>query len=191
MRKFLTVAVILALCSGVAMAHHVGAYADDHGLDCTLNVPAGFPTPNNFYLIHKQNPGGQGSQFKVGDAGLTAGGFIRSGQSSPYLTLGNWFGESGFADITITYGGCVIGDTVVGTLVYFYGFGTQTCNTKLEVLPSPTKGGVYFVTCDFFQVPGSGGRAFAGAGADDCPEGCNEPLATSETTWGSIKALYR
>jgi hypothetical protein len=66
----------------------------------------------------------------------------------------------------------------------------------MEVVPHPGSeipGSVITVDCATpcgNIEPATGGRAFGGPDSAACG-GCQVPLATSEKTWGSIKALYR
>jgi hypothetical protein len=178
----------LTLCAGAAMADHIGVYSDADGNSCALLTLVPFPSTNAFYVIHKFNPGSTASQFKIQDTT----GLLHASASSPFLSIGDFY-----TDMSLAYGGCLQGQVLLGTL-NFYLLGPQpTCSQNLEVIPapgSPVPGAIAIVDCNLPSgnlKTATGGRAFAGPGSDQCPAGCNEPLATSEATWGSIKALYR
>jgi hypothetical protein len=189
MKKLLTITVALTLCAGAAFADHIGIYADAGGTSCALTNLVVPPGNNALYVIHKFNGGSTASQFKVNDLST----LFATSQVTPYLSIGTWN-----TDLSLAYGGCVIGDHVLVTLNFLW-FGTAlTCQNTLEIVPAPTSpipGAVALVDCA--QPSGNlesatGGRAYVGAGSDNCvdPTGC-DPSPVAETTWGGIKALYR
>lgn len=188
MKKVLLMTLALTMCAGAAMADHLGIYADQGGVSCALTTLVPPPGNNALYIVHKFNAGATASQFKVTDASS----LFPTTQTTPYLALGAWN-----SDQSLAYGGCVVGDHVIMTLNFLW-FGTPvTCANTMEVTPAPTSpvpGAIAIVDCG--QPSGSletatGGRAYVGPGSNNCPGGCNEPSATSSTTWGGIKALYR
>lgn len=189
MKKILMMTLALTVCASGAMADHVGLYSDPAGVDCTLNTLAPAPGNNAVYIVHKFNAGATAVQFRTIDA---SGLFFASAVfPAAFLTLGTWN-----QDLSVAYGGCLIGDIAVGTLNFFW-FGTPIagCNNTLELAAAPTSpipGEIAKVECDFETVtPMTGGKLWIGSGADECVGGSCDPLATQENTWGGIKALYR
>lgn len=189
MKKVLLMTLALTMCAGVAMADHLGIYSDQGGVSCALTTLVTPPGNNALYIVHKFNAGSTASQFKVMDTST----LFPTTQMTPYLAIGTWN-----TDQSLAYGGCVVGDHVIMTLNFlFFGFPVPTCANTLEIVPAPTSpigGAIALVDC---AVPSgnletaTGGRAYVGPGSNNCPGGCNEPSATSQTTWGGIKALYR
>jgi hypothetical protein len=187
MKKVLLMTLaMLMVCSSIALADHIGVYEDQLGTDCVKTSFAAFPNPNSMYIVHKFNPGSTASQFKVNDTT----GFIASSQTTPYLSIGTWN-----VDLSLAYGGCVVGDHVLMTLNFFVIAPPASCSAQLAIVPapgSPIPGSVALVDC---AVP-SGNLKPASAGSmyflDNCidPSACN-PTATSSKTWGGVKALYR
>lgn len=186
MKKVLLMTLALMVCAMPALADHIGTYADVAGTSCVMTQFAPFPTPNNMYIVHKFNPGSTASQFKVNDTT----GFIASSQVTPYLSIGTWN-----VDLSLAYGGCVVGDHLLMTLSFFVVTPPATCGGTLDIVPAPTSpvpGAVALVDC---ATPSgnlktaTGGRMFFVAGCID-PSACN-PTGTLNTTWGGIKALYR
>ena len=111
MKKILSMTLaMLMICASVALADHIGVYEDQGGTNCVKTTFAPFPTPNNMYIVHKFNPGSTASQFKVNDTT----GFIAQAQTTPYLSIGTWN-----TDLSLAYGGCVVGDHVLMTLAFF------------------------------------------------------------------------
>jgi hypothetical protein len=187
MRKILTIALALTLCSSAAMAAKVGVYSDANGSSCSLN-PAAFQLIN-VYVTQSLNAESRGAKFKINDLlGLQPTGQV---VTTGFLSIGTWY-----AGIEIATPSCVIGDFVLGSLGYFHQMEVMNCARTIEVVPHPLSeipGEVITADC---TLPFSGfhaaqaGRAFGGPDAQACG-GCDQPLATSEKTWGSIKALYR
>jgi len=186
MKKVLLMTLALMVYASVVLADHIGVYEDQGGTNCVKTQFAAFPTPNPVYIVHKFNPGATAAQFKVNDTS----GFIAASQVTPYLMLGTWN-----VDVSLAYGGCVVGDHVLMTLNFYVLAAPTSCAPGLEIVPAPTSpvpGSIALVDC---AVPSgnlktaTGGRMAFFAGCID-PLACN-PTAAVSTTWGGIKALYR
>jgi hypothetical protein len=187
MKKVLLMTLALMMVASVALADHIGVYADQAGTDCDLNTLSFPPTNNTLYIVHKFNAGSTASQFKVTDTS----GLFATTQTTPYLSIGTWN-----TDLSLAYGGCVIGDHVLMTLNFlFFGSPAPTCANTLEIGPAPTSpipGSVALVDCATPSgnlEPVTAGRAYVTGGCID-PANCN-PTGTASKTWGGIKALYR
>ena len=184
MKNALLLSGFLMVCSSAVQADHVGIYADLSGSSCALTNLQPPPANNPLYIIHRFNGNGtSASQFKVNDAS----GLFAASQQTTFLTLGTWN-----TDLSVAYGGCLVGDIAVMTLNFLW-FGTPItgCNNTLTVVAAPTSpipGEVATVECDFATLtPATGGRAHVGSTASQC---CIL-TATEENTWGGIKALYQ
>jgi hypothetical protein len=172
------------MCAGAAMADHIGIYSDAAGANCALTNLVTPPGNNALYIVHKFNAGSTASQFKVNDASS----LFATTQVTPYLALGSYS-----TDLSLAYGGCVIGDHLLMTLNYLWFGAPTTCANTLDVVPAPTSpipGAIALVDC---ATPANvetvtGGRGYVAGGCVG-PSGC-DPTATSSTTWGGIKALY-
>ncbi len=186
MKKVLLMTLALMVCAGAAMADQIGVFADQGGLDCIAG-PLVSGNVNSFYLIHKFNAdGATAAQFKVNDTT----GLFAANQLTPFLAIGTWN-----TDLSLAYGGCLIGDVALMTLNFFwFGNALLTCSATLEVAPAPTSpapGEIALVECDFQTVTtATGGRLTVRTDDTDggCP-GC--VVAAQTTTWGGVKALYR
>ena len=187
MRKILTIALALTLCSGVAMAAGIGAYSDQTGTSCSFN-PGPFALVT-LYLV-QDVPGATASKFMISDlSGMTATG---SGVTPGFLSIGAF--NTG---IEIAYPVCQNTKVVIGTLGYFHQMETMSCARTVQVVAHPgsqVAGEVIYVDCNLpfgnIQVT-QGGRAWGGTDSEACG-GCFEPtVPTNEATWGGIKALYR
>ena len=188
MKRLITVLFLVSAFAPSAWAHDISTYADQSATECALTSLVTPPGINSVYIVHKFNPGSAASQFKVDD---TSGLFATS-QTTPYLSLGTWN-----TDLSLAYGGCVVGAHVVMTLNFIW-FGTPfTCANYLETVAAPTSaipGVIAVVDCALPSgnlLPASGGKLFFGPNARDCPEiNCGfNPV--SESTWGGVKVLYR
>ncbi len=184
MKNAVLISGFLVLCSSAVQADHVSIYADQLGGSCGLTNLQPPPANNPLYIIHKFNGNGtSASQFKVNDLS----GLFAASQTTTFLVLGTWN-----TDLSVSYGGCVVGDINVMTLNFLW-FGTPIsgCNNTLTVVAAPTSpipGEVATVECDFATLtPATGGRANVGSTANEC---CID-IATEENTWGGIKALYQ
>ena len=188
MKPLIAFALLVSLSSSIAKADHISVFADQVGTQCTLTNPVVPPGSNNFYIVHQFNEGSTASQFKVADT--TGLFFIQF--TTPYLMLGVWND-----DLSLAYGGCVVGQHVLGTLSFLW-FGTPIptgCTNTLEVVPAPLSaipGQIALVDCALPSgnlEAASGGRAFFSVNPE-CGPDCMK-LAVEETTWGGVKALYR
>jgi len=187
MKKVLMMALALTMCASAASADHIGVYGDNAGGACWLTGLVAPPGSNNFYVIHKFNVGSTASQFRVNDTS----GLFATTQIFPagYLTIGTWN-----TDLSIAYGGCVIGDHVVATLSFLWFGAPVNCGQTLAIVPAPTTpipGEVALVDCA--QPSGNLETATAGTGylLPGCVTGSCDPTAAQTSTWGQIKSLYR
>ena len=188
MRKILTIALALTMCSGAAMADKIGIYADAGGTNCSFN-PAAFALVT-LYIVHDAEGGGKVSKFMISDlSGMTPTG---SSVQAPFLAIGTYA-----AGIEIAYPECQNGKVVIGTLGYFHQAEVMNCSRTVQVVPHPgsqVPGEVIVVDCNlpFGNIEvAQGGRAWGGTDPVACGD-CFEPtVPTNESTWGGIKALYR
>jgi hypothetical protein len=183
MKKMLLVVSLLMIATA-ASADHIGVYGDLAGGQCWLSTLAAPPASNNLYVIHKFNTGSTAAQFKVED---TSGLFPTTQTYPPaYLTIGTWN-----TDLSVAYGGCVIGDHVVATLSFLWFGAPANCNQAVKVVPVPTSpisGQVALVDC---AQPSGNLETATASGARMLPSCGNCAVAAETSTWGSVKALYR
>jgi len=188
MRKILTIALALTLCSGAALADTIGAYADDQGISCALNPTAfGLLT---VYFIHDSD-GGRVAKFRVNEQ-LGLGAAIGTSVTAGFVSIGTYG-----AGIEIGYPTCRVGKTLMGSMAFFYQLQPMSCLNSAQIVAHPgseVTGEVIAVDCNtpFGNIETAvGGRAWGGEDPDPCG-GCLPPIVgTTESTWGGIKALYR
>jgi hypothetical protein len=186
MKKVLILAVAMVMCASLASAQsggHIGVYSDSPGYsDCNL-VPALY-APNNVYVVHTMLPEANTATFRIQDDWASAS-IIRGAPVINGLTLGDLF-----TGITVTYGGCQALPYLIATIPYTPIAATPECFYALEVLPSPTVGSgqIEIVLCDGSTTVFATGGKLTVNGNETCP--CLE-VATQETNWSKIKALYQ
>jgi hypothetical protein len=168
MKKVLLLMVAVLMVSSVAMADHIGVYSDASGSSCL--VGSGFQS--NVTVIHRSLLGATGSRFKIT---LPAGSAFFAFNTS-YVPVGNMQ-----TDLSLGYGDCLTGSFVIGTIVANLTSGT------ISVLPADTFVSIIYTDCTFAELPATGGNAYVAPATGNC----NEPLATEQSTWGQVKALYR
>jgi hypothetical protein len=169
MKKVLLLMVAVLMISSVAMADHIGIYSDASGTSCS--IIAGFTSGST--VIHKQTPGTTGSRWYLDASGLAGGIFAFNAN---YNTVGNYAN-----DLSIAYGQCLAGPLVLGTILM------NATGGVIVVKPAQGFTDIIVTACDFGEHPASGGQAFVGVVSTNCLE----PLATEQSTWGQVKALYR
>ncbi len=168
MKKVLLLMVAVLMISSVAMADHIGVYSDNTGASCALGAAGQFNPSAT--VIHKFTAGATGSRFKVTFPGGTA--FF--GFNTPYVPVGALN-----SDISLGYGSCLSGTIVLGTINAIYGPGTGM------VEKADLQSIILYTNCLFAELPATGGNFYV-AGTGNCGE-----VATEQSTWGSVKALYR
>jgi hypothetical protein len=193
MKHILLLALALTASADAARGDCFAIFADTPGYTCYLNTLAELPGNNTAYVIHKLNAGSTASQFKV----LDKSGLFPTTQQTPYLALGTWN-----TDLSLAYGGCVIGEHVLMTLNFlWFGEPMTGCTHTLDVVAAPTSpipGSIAVVDC---AVPfgnivvGYGGWSFyVRSDSQTCFQGCgcdDFHTPVDAATWGSVKALYR
>jgi len=168
MKKVLLLMVAVLMVSSVAMADHIGVYADGTGASCGLGAAGSFNP--NAAVIHKFTVGATGSRFKV----VFPPGTSFFGFNSPFVPVGQLN-----SDISLGYGQCLSGNIVLGTINAIYGAGVGSV-TAADLQPI-----ILYTDCSFGEYPATGGTFYVGTTGP-----CNE-VATEPSTWGQVKALYR
>jgi hypothetical protein len=168
MKKVLLLTLAVLMISNVAMADHIGYYSDCSGGSCLL--APGFSTTSA--IVHKFSYGATYSRWKV---------VLPTGSSLFSFTTQNAYPSIGVpgSDLSVAYGQCNVGSWCVGTLV------AQLANGVARVEAADGQLTVLWADCNFGEFPGTGGSAWVG-GTPDCGD-----IATEQSTWGGVKALYR
>lgn len=192
MKKALILTLALVMCSSLAFAQnggHIGIYSDAPGYtDCNLVEAPG--APNLVYVVHNTAAQANTSQFKVDNnwgafqAGENSGGnlFIAS-------TLANTIYDGG----TITYVGCKPLPHLLVTLTLIPFVPSGPCPGglagALAVVPDPVlpSGQIEVVDCDGSTV----WFATGGVLSVNDDGNCQCVVATEETSWSRIKAMYQ
>jgi hypothetical protein len=171
MKKVLLLMLAVLMVSSVAMADHIGIYTDDTGSSCILNST---PFQSQTAVIHKFSAGTTGSRFKI----ATSSPGMVFAFNTTYSTIGTYD-----SDISVGYGAtCLTGSIVVGHLLIAGGAGPAG---SMSVLTAPGQLGILYLQCNFAEKIATGGTAYVLSSGP-----CNE-VATENSTWGQVKALYR
>jgi hypothetical protein len=165
MRKLLLFVVAGLMISSAAMADNISVYSDCTGASCELAV--GFTS--TVAVVHKFTTGATGVRFK---ATLPDGSSFFSFSTS-YVPLGSLT-----SDLSVGYGQCLVGTICVGNIVAILNPGTLS-TTAADGFTT-----IIYTDCVFAEKPAFGGDAYVGT-TGQCP------LPTQQSTWGSVKALYR
>lgn len=177
-------------CTGKARQSggHIGVYSDNPGFsDCELYEV--LYATNSFYIVHVLLPEANTAQFMVVHNWDNA--VVGSVDYYGNLQLGDMY-----TGVTVTYVGCKPLPHLLARLDFIPVSPTPDC-TFVRVLPDPSlpSGQVEVVDCMSNVLHATGG--YACVNTPQCcecgqvPEHCELPVATRETTWGAIKALYR
>lgn len=181
MKKVLLLAMAVTMVASLSFAQtggHIGLYSDDVSFaECNL-VATPFALLN-VYVVH-QLTDATGSQFKLVDGGT---GLTPTGWTSAHALN---IGADPFVETAVTYdGGCPHATPIlIGTLGYFHQGSAVGCST-IQVVPAPTVNAILGLGCDNVERDATGGTLTI-----DGDLSCPCAVATEETTWGQMKALY-
>ena len=174
---FLTVALVFAASMAFAQAGSVGIFGDPAGTDC--NLPDAIPGLTPYYVVHV-NAVATASQFSAPAPACLLASYLSDTSVFP-VTIG-----SSQTGVAIGYGSCQAGNIHVLTINYFTQGLTAPC-CYYEILPDPVIASekIEVVLCDNSLVYASGG-----VGIVNSDGSCLCDVATEDSTWGQVKALY-
>ena len=183
MKKFVLTAMLLVLVVAATPAlaqEGLGLYADAAGLSCSVTDLVDGAV-KRIYVVHKNSAGASGSEFLV-DASSTTLAQFASTVPAGMLSIG-----SSDTGISIAYQECKIGSFLVLT-ISFDAFGTTAPCSYVRMLPDPNAVPPVriWADCNSLTHDFPGGVAIVN---EDVTCQCN--VAIEQTTWGTIKAMYR
>jgi hypothetical protein len=188
MKRILLLTTVMVL--GATMAFAQGGYVG------IFNSPVPGPNPLDnchlpdnvaglcsYYVIHMGTPGATATQFSAPQPACMLAVFLSDTAVYP-VTIG---GSQG--GVAIGYGACIGSPNNVLIINYFCQALTPPC-CEYPILPDPNvpSGSIEVVDCLNNLITGVGSQSGWINGDSSCP--CEEPVATEETTWGKVKALY-
>lgn len=160
---------------------YITAYADESGASCILHDDS--PGTFNVYVLHEDFIGANSWQFMVVNSNGFTASYIGETVTPPLLSFGNT--QTGIA---IAYPGCLSQDQLLVTITY-QGLGTSGQCSYIEVVAHPGYAGILTQGCAFEILPTpTRGPLLVNPDAS-CTPWCIVP--TRQTTWGSLKAMYR
>jgi hypothetical protein len=181
MKRMLLLTICALMVASVATADHIGIYSDASGQSCNLgNIAGQFST--SAAVIHKFALGATGSRFKATfPAGTSFFAF-----NSTYVTVGSLL-----TDISVGYGSCRTDCIVLGTMLAIYGAG------RLQIQAADLQVAIVFTDCSFAEHFATGGSGWVSVD-NDCTPVIQSAVAAQcgilpveQSTWGSVKSLYR
>ena len=188
MKRILLLTVAVLCVAGLASAQQDvgsidifsdGAYTSCNVVDINGIVPV--------YIVHSHaNDGAAASQWMLEIGGGVT--MVSVGSSSPFPTA---IGDP-FTGISIAYGTCQTGNTLILT-VNFFGSGTSATCSLMSIVPDPgaLSGLVEIVDCLPEPIGPNKVTIEKGGQARVNPDGtCNCTVPVQETTWGGINSLY-
>ena len=200
MKKALLLTMVLVCCASMAFAQagppgSIGLFSDDAGTTCNLDDP-GFALCKVF-VLHLNAPFVTASEWAITEPSCLGADF--AGDNSPFDV---YIGSTPFfvpgipgADPpanedsggkSVGYGECLESPILVATLTYICDGSTTPCCLQ-TVVPHGITGVLSAVDCDSNLLSAMGGSGIWNADAS-CP--CMLPVATHESTWGRIKAMF-
>jgi hypothetical protein len=185
MKRILTLSIAIMMIAGVAAADHIGIYADQAGAGACGLTPPTFAS-GSLFVVHKTTEA-TGSEFAITGLATSPAPFTGSVVLNGFLAIGDVVNG-----LSLAYGGCVAGPAIAAVQLNFFGTGNPAACNMLQIVPSPTAGGIIkAVNCSFAELPATGGKAYINPNGTctDCAEPA--PNATEESTWGKVKSLYR
>jgi hypothetical protein len=183
MKKVLILAVAIVMCASIASAQsggNIGLYSDDPGWsDCFLQEA--LYVNNYIYVVHNLLPEANTSQFMV-EHNWTA--ILGATDYVGNLNLGD-----PYTGVTITYVGCKPLPYLLCKLAFIPVAPTPPCTVQFDVVADPAlaSGQIEVVDCASAVLFATGGSLIVNGNINDCP--CE--VATEETNWSKIKALYQ
>ncbi len=185
MKKFVLTVLAVAVAASPAFAQvgDISIYSDGAGTSC--NVTDAAPGVVNLFVIHKHTIGATASQWALLLNGGSTLSHLSTAPAPGMLMLG-----TPPTDVSIAYGGCVVGDFLIANVTYF-GSGTSPACSFISFGPAPTSpvdpDQIVLIECDFETV-----SVVPTGRANINPDGtCQCDVATETRTWGGVKALYR
>ena len=187
MKKFVLTVIALTFAASPALAQFgdISGYADQAGTSCNILDAAGI---RDVFVVIKHNTGGVTAvRFAISQTSTMT--YISESAAPGTLVIGNTA-----AGVDVAFTACQQFDAYVMKLTYFAA-GTSAPCSYFNVLPHPgseVPGETIIVDCtqpfgEIRAIPR--GQAIINPGPP--PVQCDCSVPAPETTWGSIKALYR
>jgi hypothetical protein len=158
-----------------------GLYVDVQGTNC--NIVDTEPGLLSIALVHTTPDGATASRFAAPIPACMTGAVWIS-DTAAYEVIGN--SQTG---VVVPYGSCQTGRAHILTINMIVEGTSETC-CYYPVLPDPNVGSGRIEVLDCSETIVFGIGEFSVVNGDiSCP--CGGPVPVEETTWGSVKALYR
>ncbi len=177
---------LMLLASGASAANVIGLFGDVDATQCSKTF--GVYVYTDVYIIAIldmiDTTGITAAEFLVDGVNAGAGDAIVAITWASPLTIGDVLGPDGFS---IAFPECQPGPMIhLGTMSFFVLNGAYPApDSRWCVVPTNDSGNLAVVDCQYVTVPADGWCFIA-----NCTAGCDCGIATEESTWGGVKALY-
>lgn len=188
MKKFVLTIIALTFAASPALAQYgdISGYNDQAGTSCNIS-DVGAAVHDIFVVIKHNSSGVKVAKFRISNTSTMA--YIGEASAPGTLSIG-----SAQAGIEVAFTTCQTLDAYVMKVTYF-GSGSSAPCSYFNIIAHPgsqVPGQTMIVDCALpfgavHAIPA--GQAIINPGPPPVQCDCN--VAAGETTWGSIKALYR
>jgi hypothetical protein len=190
MIRAITITLALAILCGAADAQSPGRLllcADETRTECAIvNDHPEVVTIHMFVVSNGGETANTVGFYAPTPSCWTGAIFLGDEINDDYLFLGGT--HDAVYGVAITFRGCRELPVRLGSMS-FWAVGSEPC-CRYDVQGMPNSGKIELVDCasGLFEAPYTSVTINPG---EDCECGSSSPLATEETTWGQLKALYR
>ncbi len=186
MKRLVLISVVLLFAGSVAFAQGgaLGIYSDQVGSSCYLSGQLFVPV--TYWVVHQLTPGATAVAFSAPQPACMMGAIFLGDIMMQPVQIGN--SQIGVA---VGYAGCFTSPITVLGIQYLPVAPIPPC-CPYPVLPDPMapSGTIEVTDCGFNLITGvPGGTSMVEGNPNDCI--CDGVIGVEESTWGSIKALYR
>lgn len=178
---------LMLLASGASAANTIGLFGDVDATQCSKTF--GLYQYNDVFVVAIldmiDTTGITAAEFLISGVDATPADAITSVAWNSPLTIGDALGPDGFS---IAFTECTPGPIVpLGTLTFFVLNGAWPApNSVWCVVPTNDSNSLAVVDCNYVTIPADGWCFIA-----NCTDGpCDCGVATEDTSWGAVKALY-
>ena len=193
MLKKVIAVVAMMLFAGVASAEMIGMYADMDATICQGPIAPGAPT--SYYVIatltQLADVGITAAEFKIDNLPISdyaAGGFVTPEWTSAVTVGDPW---TDFSIAWSTPQGAGTGLVHIGTLSFLcFNPAWVGADHMMEFVEGDTCQCLVVVDEAFVSVTAIGGKFWANCTDPAQCQCIEEPTATQDTSWGSVKALF-
>ena len=181
MKRFaIMVLVIVALAApALAGVGTLSVNGDDQGTTCNISNPGSGQVLT--YVLHTMNPGDEATLSRFMIVPPVGWSLLFFSPQAGFISTG-----SADLDISVAYGVCQQGTTLVGT-GFWNATGAAPACSYVEIKTASGQLFVLATDCNFQEIE----MPTPGKAIVNPDQTCQCNIPTQPTTWGQVKALYR